>query len=205
MFVGWLVGCLTSQQHASVSQGRICTDKFTSCHTEIEVADQIFYITRSQYTDTGPTSSSADPITPGAWQGSQRSGNFEVTGMTRPRKNSCASGIRTRYLPLSRWTPKITRPTRQSEEEGEVSSNCRVICFSVFVLSISFSFLLSRIAMSVCQLVCVSLVSFIFCSSSVLVCLSVCLLPYLDRLEITVLLGWALNADNQLTGGPGQE
>ena len=31
-----LVGCLTSQQHASVSQGQICTDNFTCCHTEIE-------------------------------------------------------------------------------------------------------------------------------------------------------------------------
>ena len=35
-----LVGCLSSQQHASVSQGRICTDNFTCCHTEIEAADQ---------------------------------------------------------------------------------------------------------------------------------------------------------------------
>ena len=34
-----LVGCLTSQQHASVSQGRICSDNFTCCHTETEVAD----------------------------------------------------------------------------------------------------------------------------------------------------------------------
>ena len=34
------VGCLSSQQHASVSQGRICTDNFTCCHTEIEAADQ---------------------------------------------------------------------------------------------------------------------------------------------------------------------
>ena len=37
-----LVGCLTSQQHASVSQGRICTDNFTCCHTEIEAADSNF-------------------------------------------------------------------------------------------------------------------------------------------------------------------
>ena len=37
-----LVGCLTSQQHASVSQGRICSDNITCCHTEIEVADQTF-------------------------------------------------------------------------------------------------------------------------------------------------------------------
>ena len=82
------VGCLTSQQHASVSQGRICSDNFTCCHTEIEAADQAFYLTQSQYTNTGPTSPSADPISPGAWQGSHWSANFEVTGMTRPRKKS---------------------------------------------------------------------------------------------------------------------
>ena len=69
--VGWLVGCLTSQQHASVSQGRICSDKCTCCHTEIEAADQTFYLTQSQYADTGPTSPSADPITLVAWQGSR--------------------------------------------------------------------------------------------------------------------------------------
>ena len=74
--VGWLDGCLTSQQQASVSQGRICSDNFTCCHTEIEVADPMFYLTQSQYTDTGPTSPSADPITPGAWQGSHWSANF---------------------------------------------------------------------------------------------------------------------------------
>ena len=71
-----LVACLTSQQHASVSQGRICTDNFTCCHTEIEAADQTFHLTQSQYTDTGPTSPSADPITPGAWQVSPWSANF---------------------------------------------------------------------------------------------------------------------------------
>ena len=71
-----LVGCLTSQQQASVSQGRICSDNFTCCHTEIEVADQTFYLTQSHYTDTGPTSPSADPITTGAWQGSHCSANF---------------------------------------------------------------------------------------------------------------------------------
>ena len=84
--VCWFVGCLTSQQHASVSQGRICSDKFTCCHTEIKVADQTFHLTQSRYTDTGPTSPSTDPITPGARQGSHWSSNFEVTGMTRPGK-----------------------------------------------------------------------------------------------------------------------
>ena len=74
--VGWLLACLTSQQHAGVSQGRICSDNLTCCLTEIEVADQTFYLTQSQYTDTGPTSPSADPITPGGWQGSHWSANF---------------------------------------------------------------------------------------------------------------------------------
>ena len=103
--VGWLLACLTSQQQTSVSQGRICSDNFTCCHTEIEVADPTFYLTQSQYTDTERTSPSADPIMPGAWQGSHWSANFEVTGMTRPRKNPGSSGIRTRDLPLSRRTP----------------------------------------------------------------------------------------------------
>ena len=96
--LGLFVGCLTSQQQASVSQGRICTVSFTCCHTEIEVSDQIFYLTQSQYTDTGPTSPSADPITPGAWQGSHWSANFWVTA-------GVVSGIRTWGLPLSRRTP----------------------------------------------------------------------------------------------------
>ena len=75
-FVGLLVGCLMSQQQASVSQGRICSDNFACCHTEIEVADPTVYLTQSQYTDTGLTSPSADPITPGAWQCSHWSANF---------------------------------------------------------------------------------------------------------------------------------
>ena len=65
VLVGLLFGCLTSQQHVSVSQGRICTDNFACCHTEIEVADPIFHLTQSQYTDTGPTSPGTDPIMPG--------------------------------------------------------------------------------------------------------------------------------------------
>ena len=73
--------CLTSQQHASVSQGRICSDNCTFCHTETEVADQTFHLTQSLYTDTGPTSPSTDPNAPGAWQGSRWSANFYVTGM----------------------------------------------------------------------------------------------------------------------------
>ena len=104
----FFVGCLASQQLASASRLRICSDNFTCCHTEIEVADQTFHLTQSQYTDTRSTSPSTDPITPGALQGNQGchwSANFKVAGMTRPRKNPGASGIQTWDLPLSRRTP----------------------------------------------------------------------------------------------------
>ena len=87
------VACLTSQQHASVSQGRISSDNSMCCHTEIEVADQTLHLAQSLYADTGLTSPSTDPITPGAWQGSHWSANFKVTGMTRPRKNPAAVGL----------------------------------------------------------------------------------------------------------------
>ena len=89
MFVGWLLACLTSQQQANVSQGRIRSDNFTCCHTEVETADQTVYLTQQQYAYTGPPSPSSDPITPGAWQGSHCSANVLVTGMTRPGKIAC--------------------------------------------------------------------------------------------------------------------
>ena len=90
--------CLTSQQHAGVAQGRIYSDNFTCCHTEIEAADSTFYLTQSQCTETGPTSPSADPITPGAGPGSHWSANFEVTSMTRPGKILVQTGFEPRIF-----------------------------------------------------------------------------------------------------------
>ena len=106
MFVGWL----TSQQHASVCQGRICTDNFTCCHTEIEAADQTFYLTQSQYTDTGPTSPSADPITPRAWQGSHWSAD--------PEKISAQAGFEPGIF-RSRGGRLATRPTRRCRQQTD--------------------------------------------------------------------------------------
>ena len=108
------VGCLTSQQHASVSQGQICSDNLTCCHTEIEVAGQTFHLTQSQYTDTGPTSLSTDPLTPGAWQGGHWSDNFlshwyDSTPEKYRRKrdsNPGSSALEAHAL--------TTRPTRRS-------------------------------------------------------------------------------------------
>ena len=81
------VVCFTSQQHACVSQERICSDKLTCCHTEIDFADQTFYLTQPPHSDTGSTSPCADPMTPDARQGSQRSIKFDVT---RPEERSSA-------------------------------------------------------------------------------------------------------------------
>ena len=101
--VGLVVKASASRAEDPGFESRL--DNFTCCHTEIEVADPTFYLTQSQYTDTGPTSPSADPITPGAWQGSHWSANVWVTGMTGPWKNPGTSGIRTQDLPLSRRAP----------------------------------------------------------------------------------------------------
>ena len=121
--VGWLLACLTSQQHANVSQGRICSDKFTCCHTEIEVAGQTFYLTRSQYTDTGPTSPGADPITPGSWQLNHESAQFlkhqcDSTRKKIPRKRESNPGS---AAPES--DVLTTRPTRRySQGESRFKS-----------------------------------------------------------------------------------
>ena len=125
-------GFLTSQQHASVSQGRIRTVNFTCCHTEIEVADETFCLTQSQYTDTGPTSPSADPIMPSAWQGSQWSGNFEVTGMTRPRQNSQSkrdSKTGSSALEVDALTTKPTRGSTHLMHSTLITTLCTVSNF----------------------------------------------------------------------------
>ena len=112
-----LVGCFTSQQQASVSQGRICLDNFTGCHTEIEVADPTFYLTQSQYADTGPTSPSADPITPGAWQGSHWSADFlshwydSTPKKSRHKRDSNPGSSALEADALT------TRPTRRSQQQ----------------------------------------------------------------------------------------
>ena len=67
-----LVGCLTP------SSLLVYLLSFTCCHNEIVVADHIFYLTLSQYTNTWPTSPIADPVS-GSWQGGHWSAIFSVT------------------------------------------------------------------------------------------------------------------------------
>ena len=100
--VCWLLAWCCSQQHASVSQGRICSNKCTCCTYVVHVADQTLYLTQSQYTDTWPTSPSVDPISPGAWQGSHWT--IFKTGTTQPWKISRGAS--------SHWTIFKTGTTR---------------------------------------------------------------------------------------------
>ena len=85
----------------------------------MEVADPTFYLTQSQYTDTGPTSPSADPIMPGAWQGSHWSANFKVTGMIRPGKSSRKQDSNPGSSSLEA-DALTTRPARRSPSRGKV-------------------------------------------------------------------------------------
>ena len=120
---GWFllfVSGLTSQQHASVSQGGIYSDNFMCCHTEIKVADQTFHLTQSQCTDIGPVSPSTDPIMPGTWQGSQFWSHwYDSTPEKSWRKRDSNPG--SSALEADALT---TRPTRRSHVDGNVSSNC---------------------------------------------------------------------------------
>ena len=126
-------GCLTSQQHASVSQGRICSDKFTCCYTETQVADQTFYLTQSQYTDTGPTGSSADPITPGAWQGNHWSATFLSHWYDSTRKSPVVNGIRTPGSSALEADALATRPTARSDlAQGRFLSPLGFVYFCFF-------------------------------------------------------------------------
>ena len=94
---------------------------FTCCHTEAEVADQTFYLTQSQYTDTRPTSLSAYPIMPGAWQGSHWSANFVSHWYDSVRKNPIA-----RDSNPGSSAPEAdaltTRPTRRSAHARQPAS-----------------------------------------------------------------------------------
>ena len=60
--VALLVACLMSQQQATVCQGRICSDKYKCCHTEIEVSDQCVPPSHSTLTPDQPDSAQPSVI-----------------------------------------------------------------------------------------------------------------------------------------------
>ena len=84
-FVCWLdIWC--QRQHAGVSLPWTCLDSCTGCYTETDIADQICYLTWSQYADTELTNLHNDPVPPDTWQGNHWSINCKVTGPTWPGK-----------------------------------------------------------------------------------------------------------------------
>ena len=107
-----------SQQRACVFQGGSPQTVCTCCHTEIEVADQTFYLAQSQHTDNGPTSPNADPITPGAWQCSHWSGNFYVIGVTRLGRFPLRQRELNHDSAALDADAVTTRPTRRSYQHG---------------------------------------------------------------------------------------
>ena len=89
-----------SQQHASVSQGRVYLHNCICFYIGTEVADQICYLTQSQYIDTGPTSPSTNSIMPGACKCSHVSTDFYATVRTQPGKTHVKSGVRSKVCCL---------------------------------------------------------------------------------------------------------
>ena len=74
LLVGWLLNVPATCQ--CISGTNLRRQFLRAATLRWKLSDQTFHLTQSQYTDTGPTSPSADPITPGAWQGSHWSANF---------------------------------------------------------------------------------------------------------------------------------
>ena len=73
------------------------------CHNETQVADQTCLLMQSRWTDSGPTSPSADPVWPGVCQGGHYSTSGQVTG-----KTSGENGVRSHDLSHPRHTPDHT-------------------------------------------------------------------------------------------------
>ena len=71
-------GCLTSTQHGTGLRNGSVQTNCTCCHTKTEAADQIYYLTLSQHTDTGPAGPSIGRTTRSLLQ---------TTGITLSRKS----------------------------------------------------------------------------------------------------------------------
>ena len=97
----------------TVSHGLMLEQRYRSCRSNFLSHPATLY---------GPTSPSADPTTPGSWQGSHRSANFYVTGMTRLESRN-----RTPRMPHSRRTAKplgqLGGPLHERDHQKKVKVN----------------------------------------------------------------------------------
>ena len=72
-------GCLTSQQHANISQGQTCPNKFMCCSLRWILQIELSTTSSHSILTPGKPIPSTDPIVPGAWQGSHRSHWYDST------------------------------------------------------------------------------------------------------------------------------
>ena len=115
-FVGGLLACFTSQQHYTVSHGRICSDKCSCWHAEIEVADQTFFFPRSVtvYWHWADQSQRWLYIARRLAGQQLEKHAFEVTGVTlRGKKIRGARGNRAQIFLPRQADAFTTRPTRR--------------------------------------------------------------------------------------------
>ena len=134
-----VVGCLTSQPHASISQERVCTGSSKCCHTETGVTDQTCYLIQSQYADNCPTILCTDPMTPAARGRNHWSTNFFffffflVTDMTGPVKSPRANAGMKPWACRS-WGGRLSaKPTRQSTARENKILLGEVVCFHLWI------------------------------------------------------------------------
>ena len=74
--------------------GRICSDNWTCCHTEITEADQTGYLTKSPYIDTGTTSPTADPNSTRRLEGRVATGALDLQkDPWRERESNPGAGV----------------------------------------------------------------------------------------------------------------
>ena len=86
----------------------------TTVHATQEKLPIQLSLTQPEYTDTRPTSPSADPTIPGTWQGSPWITNFEVGGIYPCQKQESNPGLllsRQTPYPLGQVDPGSSDPT----------------------------------------------------------------------------------------------
>ena len=84
--------CLTSQQHACISQGLTCSDNCTCCQVEVVAADQTCILTKAEYPDSGQTSPRAGPITKANKQTKQNRFQVHVSLWNQPYRLTQCQG-----------------------------------------------------------------------------------------------------------------
>ena len=130
----WL-GRQASKKQSDVFRGITAQTNCTCCHTETEVADQTFCLTKSLYTHTGPTSPRADP-----YNARRLVGSHWCAKCLSHRRDSTwkqingESGNRTTVCRF-RGGRLSTRPTKRCSARGLICCEHRRLCLHAFTVA----------------------------------------------------------------------